>query len=60
MLGRDHPEFRSWCGRAFLTILEEEEAALPLVAPLVGRLRREAEGLAHVLDDGGVVTQAPG
>jgi patatin-related protein len=48
VLGRDHPEFRTWCGRAFLAILDEEESALPLVEPLVRRLRHESEALASV------------
>jgi patatin-related protein len=46
LLGTDHPEFRSWCGKAFTAILEEESDALKLVQPLVGRLRREAHALA--------------
>ena len=46
VLGRDHPEFRRWCGRAFLAILEEEKDALPLVGPLVHDLRGQAEALA--------------
>jgi Protein of unknown function (DUF3376) len=45
VLGRDHPELRTWCGRAFLAILEEEKEALPLVAPLVEDLRRQSEAL---------------
>jgi hypothetical protein len=47
MLGREHPEFRAWCGRAFLAILEEETDALPLVAPLAADLRDQAEALVR-------------
>jgi patatin-related protein len=46
VLGRDHQQFGTWCGRAFLAILDEEKDALPLVAPLVADLRRQAEALA--------------
>ena len=45
VLGRDHPQFGNWCGRAFVAILDEEKDALPLVAPLVDDLRRQAEAL---------------
>jgi hypothetical protein len=46
VLGRDHPQFSTWCGRAFLAILDEEQSALPLVAPVVGDLRGQAQALA--------------
>jgi patatin-related protein len=46
VLGRDHPQFDAWCSRAFLAILDEEKDALPLVAPLLQDLRRQAEALA--------------
>jgi patatin-related protein len=46
VLGTDHPDFRRWCGRAFLAILDEEEAALPHVTSLVSGLRTQAEALA--------------
>lgn len=46
VLGRDHPQFRTWCGRAFGAILDEENDSLPLVAPLAADLRRQAEALA--------------
>lgn len=31
VLGRDHPRYHWWCTRAFVAILDEEEAALPHV-----------------------------
>jgi patatin-related protein len=46
VLGTDHPQFRAWCGRAFLAILDEEEHALGLVKPLVSDLRRQAQAFA--------------
>src|ERR671937_1542094 len=46
VLGTDHPEFKRWCGRAFLAILDEEESALPRVSSLVSALRSQAEALA--------------
>jgi patatin-related protein len=45
LLGKDHPDFRSWCGRAFTAILDEEEPAVQLVKPLVAHLRRQAHAL---------------
>jgi hypothetical protein len=46
VLGTDHPEFKRWCGRAFLAILDEEEKALPRVTSLVSALRSQAQALA--------------
>src|ERR671936_149569 len=46
VLGTDHPDFRRWCGHAFLAILDEEEAALPRIGSLVSALRTQAEALA--------------
>jgi patatin-related protein len=41
LLGKDHPEYRSWCLRAFSAILEEDEAALSHVSDTVKDLRAE-------------------
>ena len=47
VLGTEHPDYRTWCGRAFVAILDEEEPALQLVQPLVADLRRQAQALAQ-------------
>jgi hypothetical protein len=52
VLGTDHPDYRTWCGRAFVAILDEEEPALRLVSPLVADLRRQAQALAQARDGG--------
>ena len=41
LLGKDHPEYRSWCLRAFAAILDEDEAALSHVPDTVRDLRAE-------------------
>jgi patatin-related protein len=41
LLGNDHPEFRSWCLRAFAAILEEDEQALSHIPDTVRTLREE-------------------
>jgi patatin-related protein len=47
VIGTDHPDYRTWCGRAFAAILDEEEPALQLVRPLVADLRRQAQALTQ-------------
>ena len=41
LLGKSHPEYRSWCLRAFEAILDEDEAALTHVSDTVRDLRAE-------------------
>jgi patatin-related protein len=41
LLGKDHPEYRTWCLRAFNAILDEDEAALTHVGEIVQALRAE-------------------
>jgi len=41
LLGKDHPDYRSWCLRAFAAILDEDEAALTHVGETVSTLRAE-------------------
>ena len=41
LLGKDHPEYRRWCLRAFAAILDEDEAALSHVTDTVRTLRAE-------------------
>ena len=41
LLGKDHPEYRTWCLRAFNAILDEDEAALTHVRETVQALRAE-------------------
>ena len=41
LLGKDHPEYRTWCLRAFNAILDEDEAALTHVGDTVQALRAE-------------------
>jgi hypothetical protein len=45
VLGKDHPEYRAWCGRAFRAVLDEDEAALELVKPLTQSFRRQVDAL---------------
>jgi patatin-related protein len=58
VLGTDHPEFRSWCGRAFIAILDEEDQALGLVKPLVADLRRQAQAFAATAGVAGAPAEA--
>jgi patatin-related protein len=41
LLGKDHPEYRHWCLRAFAAILNEDEAALAHVPDTVQAVRAE-------------------
>jgi patatin-related protein len=41
VLGKDHPDYRAWCFRAFGAILDEERDALPHVAPTLKALSEE-------------------
>ena len=41
VLGREHPEYRSWCFRAFGTILDEEAGALTSIKDTVEAQRAE-------------------
>ena len=41
LLGKDHPEYRRWCLRAYEAILDEDEAALSHVTDTVRDLRAE-------------------
>jgi len=41
LLGKDHPDYRRWCLRAFAAILDEDEAALSHVGETVRALRAE-------------------
>lgn len=41
LVGKDHPDYRRWCFRAFAAILDEDEAALTHVAETVSTLRAE-------------------
>ena len=41
LLGKDHPQYRQWCLRAFAAILEEDEAALTHVGETVRSLKTE-------------------
>jgi patatin-related protein len=43
VLGRDHPDYRAWCLRAFAAILEEEREALPHISDTLEALRAELE-----------------
>lgn len=45
VLGEDHDEFATWCGKAFLAILDEEKPALQTIAKLIHDLRQQAEAL---------------
>lgn len=40
VLGGGHPEYRSWCARAFRAVLDEEEPALRSVSGLIEDLRQ--------------------
>lgn len=48
VLGPEHPELPSWCGKAFLAILDEEQDALrtPAARALIASLRPQAAALA--------------
>jgi patatin-related protein len=41
LLGKDHPEYRRWCLRAFAAILDEDDAALSHIPETVRTLRAE-------------------
>jgi patatin-related protein len=41
LLGKDHPEYRTWCLRAFNAILDEDEAALAHIGETMQALRAE-------------------
>ncbi len=41
VLGKDHPDYRSWCLRAFAAVLDEEEMALKNISKTVRALRAE-------------------
>jgi hypothetical protein len=41
LLGKDHPQYRQWCLRAFAAILEEDEPALTHVGETVRSLKTE-------------------
>jgi patatin-related protein len=41
VIGKGHPEYRSWCLRAFQTILEEEAGALKSIKKTVEELKKE-------------------
>jgi patatin-related protein len=41
LLGKDHPDYRRWCLRAFEAVLDEDEAALSHVPETVRALRAE-------------------
>ena len=41
LLGKDHPQYRTWCLRAFAAILHEERDALANIAPTLQKLREE-------------------
>ena len=42
LLTRDHPDFESWCRRAFAAILDEEKESLPTARPLIAEVERQA------------------
>ena len=42
LLTRDHPEFETWCKRAFTAILAEERESLATVQPLIAAIERQA------------------
>jgi patatin-related protein len=44
LLGKAHPDYRSWCLQAFAAILDEEQDALPHIRPTVEALRAEVAG----------------
>jgi hypothetical protein len=41
LLGKDDPQYRAWCFRAFAAILDEDEAALTHVGDTVSAVRAE-------------------
>lgn len=49
VLGREHPDLRQWCGRAFAAILDEEQDGLrtPAAQALIEALRPQAKALAQ-------------
>ncbi len=46
VLGKQHRDFKKWCGRAFLAILDEETPALTTIDELIEGLRSQAKALA--------------